>query len=603
MTLHAFVWGLKTCAKRCPLWMWGGVAAVLLVLAGCSNTRQHRAQAEDDSEVQRYDVETIGDRTTVGNAQPIALGGVGLVQGLEGTGGDCVHDAYRAMLLDQLTKERVPNPAGLLKSSECALVIVEASLPPGASKDDPIDVEVKLPPGSKATSLRGGVLRKCYLYSYDFARNLRPDYQGPNSMFLGHKLAVAQGAILVGTGDGEESARVKVGRIWAGARLLTDNPLALVMNADSRQARYTSLIEDRLNTTFQATGLRGALDTRVAHTKDNLSVSLRVPVQYRHNLPRYLRVVRAIPMNDAADLPGKTESDRRSYRQKLGDDLVDPSRTIVAALRLEALGPKSIPVLKEKGLRSDHPLVRFASAEALAYLGSPSCGEELHKIILEYPMLRAHALTALASLDEAICHLKLKELIVSNLDDETRIGAFRALRGLNEHDSMVTGELLNDSFWLHRIAKETRPFVHVSTTKRAEIVLFGDTPMLKPPFSFLAGEFAITAAKDDIRCTVSRFPLRSEPARQQCSLALEDVLRTMAELGAQYPEVMTLLQQASSCESVSCQVRVDALPVAASVEDLLKAGKDMNELLPGGKKPGAKESGDAFSLPGAVEEE
>src|SRR5262249_39018344 len=160
---------------------------------------------------------------------PMRLGGVGLVEGLEGTGGDCTHDDYRAMLADQLRKERAPNVNELLKSPECALVIVEAQVPPGSGKNDRIDVEVKLPPGSKATSLRGGVLRKCYLYNYDFAKTLRPDYKGGQSLLKGHKRAIAQGPVLIAEGDGEESGRVKQGRIWGGAVTTGDYPLALVM--------------------------------------------------------------------------------------------------------------------------------------------------------------------------------------------------------------------------------------------------------------------------------------------------------------------------------------------------------------------------------------
>ena len=73
---------------------------------------------------------------------------------------------------------------------------------------------------------------------------------------------------------------------------------------------------------------------------------------------------------------------------------------------------------------------------------------------------------------------------------------------------MVQGDLLNESFWLHRVAPEAAPLVHFSTTRRAEIVLFGEEPTLKPPFSFLVGEYAITATADDDQCTVSRFPHR-----------------------------------------------------------------------------------------------
>lgn len=569
-----------------PLCLFGPAVAFLL-LVGCQSTSEAllRGKSEDDSELHRYDVETVGDITTVGNAEPTPLGGVGLVEGLEGTGGDCNQDAYRAMLLETLQKERVPQANALLKSPECALVVIEASIPPGANKDDMIDVEVKLPAGSKATSLRGGVLRKCYLFDFDYQKNLSSNYKDSNGIVQGHKLAIAKGPILVGAGDGEDSTRVKSGRIWAGAKLLRDQPLALVMNEKKQQGRFTSLVADRLNTTFQTTGLRGALDSSIAHTNNAMAVSIRVPIQYRHNLPRYVRVVRAVPLTDSADVSGKTDSDRRSYRQKLADDLLDPSRTVIAALRLEALGAKSVPIFKDKGLKSENALVRFVSAEALAYLASPAAGEELYKAAVECPMFRAFALTALASLDEAVCHLKLKELIVSNLDDELRYGAFRALRLLNENDSLVRGDRMNDSFWLHRVAPETKPLVHISTTKRAEIVLFGQTPRFKPPFSFLAGEFTVTATKDDNRCNVSRV-VQGEPVRRPCDLTVEAVLTTMADLGAQYPEAVALVQQASSCDSISCRVRVDALPQATSVHELAKAGKDAAELVPAGQDLG-----------------
>jgi hypothetical protein len=547
-------------------------AAVLLVLAGCVTTGQHRGKSADETELQRYDIPTVGERTAVGNAEPTAIGGVGLVTGLEGTGGDCAHDDYRRLLADGLRKEGVQQVSQLLTSPDCALVIVDGLFPVGASKGDRIDVEVKLPPGSKATSLRGGVLHKCFLKDYALARQLKPDYKGPANMFEGHTLVVAEGPILVGSGDGEEAGRVKQGRIWQGGRCLADHPLALVMNADSQQARFTSLITDRINGTFQA-GLRGSLDNRLAYTRDNLSISLRVPAAYRNNLPRYLRVIRVVPLGDAADLIPRQGDDRRSYRQKLGDDLLDPARTVVAALRLEALGQKSVPVLKE-GLKSQHALVRFASAESLAYLSSAAGCTVLHRAVVEQPMLRSFALTALASLDEAGSLIALKELVSGDLDDEARVGAFRALHLLNERDPMVQGEYLGQSFWLHRVAPGTRPLIHVSTAKRAEVVLFGESPSLRPPFSILAGEFTVTATEESPAATITRVPLQGKPARQTCSLALEDVLRAMADLGAQYPEVLTLIQQAGTYDRLTCRVRVDALPQAASVYDVAKLGKD-----------------------------
>jgi hypothetical protein len=360
------------------------------------------------------------------------------------------------------------------------------------------------------------------------------------------------------------------------------------MNSDQQFARMTALIADRVNDTFQA-GVQAGSKTAIAYTRDNLAVYLRVPPQYKLNLPRYLRVVRLIPLQDGLDGPARGgESGRRSYRQRLVEDLLDPARTVTAALRLEALGQHSIPAIK-KGLESKHPLVRFCAAEALAYLGSPSGAEELARAVTEQPLLRSFGLTALASLDEAVCQVKLGELLALATDDETRYGAFRALYTLDENNRAVRGELLNDSYWLHRTAPNTPPLVHVSTTRRAEVVLFGEEAFLKPPFWFMAGEFAITSADRDTRCTVSRFPLRGAAMRRQCSLRLEDVLRTMADMGGAFPETVALLQQADKCECLSCRVRYDALPQAASVYELVEAGKESGgsgDLIPGGQDLG-----------------
>jgi hypothetical protein len=572
-------------APRAPLWLAG---ALLLALAGCTHNTLSRAQTAEE-ERDRYGVRTVGDVTAVGNAEPVALGGVGLVVGLEGTGGDCAADGYRAMLVHDLQKHNVRNVKEVLASPNHALVIVEASLPPGANKGDRLDLTVKLPPGSRATSLRGGYLKKCLLYNYDFARNLNPNYTGPANGLLGHPVAFAEGQVLVEVGPGDgEAGHLKQGHIWGGGRSRIDQPFGLMMAPDQQFARVSALVAERINQTFQG-GLRGSVEDKIAVAKNNLAVMLRVPAQYRPNLLRYLRVVRFIPLRtDAADAPPAEGNDRRPYRQRLAADLLDPTQTVVAALRLEALGNRSTPVL-QKGLLSPHPLVRFCSAEALAYLGSPTGAEELARAVVEQPLFRAFGLTALASLDESISRDKLRDLLLGPYDDQTRVGAFRALRTLDENEAVVLGELLNESFWLHRIAPDAPPLVHVSTTRRAELLLFGQAPRLKPPFWFLAGEFAVTATEDDrARCTVSRATLGGDPIRKSCGLELEAVLRTMADLGAMYPEVVALLRQAESTGSLNCRVQVDALPQAPSVYDLVQAGRDQGsvELVPAGQDLG-----------------
>jgi flagellar basal body P-ring protein FlgI len=549
----------------------GLLGGALLVLAGCAH-QQARLQSADEGERDRYEVKTIGDVTTVGNAEPIPAAGVGLVEGLDGTGGEAPPGEYRTMLEDQLRKKGVRNVKEIMSSRNCALVVVTAQVPAGSHKGDLIDVEVTIPPRSRATSLRGGYLHQCVLFGYDYASNLSANYNGSAVALKGPIVAKAEGPILVGFGDGDEAGRVKQGRIWSGARCTIDWPFSLVLNPDQQYARVAAQVADRVNDAFAASP-RLAPDTAVAVAHNNVAVTLIVPSQYHLNLPHFLRVVRLVPLRENPDGSGTTTANRRPYRQRLAEDLLDPARTVVAALRLEALGQDSIPALKT-GLGSDHPLVRFCAAESLAYLGSPACAEELAKVVEKQPALRAYALTAMASLDEAACRLKLRELVTAPLEDEARYGAFRALRALEDRDQAVQGEYLNESFWLHRVAPNTPPLVHISSTKRAEIVLFGEEPCLKPPFSFLAGEFAVTASEEDQQCTVTHFaPHGGNPSRRRCSVKLAELLRVMADLGASYPEVIDLIRQADSCQCLSCRVRCDALPRVTSVYDLVKAGK------------------------------
>lgn len=552
---------------------WGALTAALLGLIGCTAPQQQQArlQSGEESEADRYGLKTVGDVTTVGNADPIPLGGVGWVVGLEGTGGEPANDNYRTMLEEELTKEGVKDIKRELANPNRALVVVTALYPVGAAKGAPMDVEVTLPPHpGKATSLRGGYLRECVLSNYDYTKHLDPNYKGSNAPLIGLPCARCEGPVLVGMGDGDEADRVKHGRVWGGGRCMRPNPLLLLLNPEYQQARVAYQAATRINEAFRA-GPSDSPEDATAVASDNLALQLHVPPAYKLNLPRFLRVVRLVPLQASADQPGK-ETDPRPYRQRLAADLLDPARTVTAALRLEALGQDSVPALKA-GLQSTHPLVRFCSAESLAYLDCPAGGEELGADVAKQPLLRAFALTALASLDESVSHTQLQELLLTSADAETRYGAFRALRALNEDDPLVQGEFLNDSFWLHRVAPDAPPLIHVSTNRRAEIVLFGETPTLKPPFSFLAGQFAVTATPDDEHCTVSRFPPQGGVQRKQCSLKLEDLLRTMTGMGGTYAEALELLEQAHRCDSLSCTVRADALPQAVSAFDLARLGQ------------------------------
>jgi flagellar basal body P-ring protein FlgI len=543
------------------VWLFGALVCGLL---GCAH-QQTRLQAEDEGERDKEaEVKTIGDVSSVANAEPIPVNGIGLVIGLDGTGGGATPGPYRQRLEDQLRKSQVEDIKKLLASPETSLVLVQALIPAGARKGDPLDVEITLPRESKTKSLRGGRLWECTLYNYDTKKNR----DGGDTYLQGHPVAKAEGSLVVGLGDGDAQARLRQGRIWGGGRCQIDRPFYVVLNDSEQKVRMAKMVADRINETFHGSVHGQAAD--LAEAKNKAVVYLGVPPQYRLNLPRYLRVVRLIPL-------WGTEAARIPYQRRLEEQLSDPARTVTAALRLEALGQDSIPTLK-RGLTSERPLVRFCAAEALAYLGDPGCGEELARTIKEQPLLRAFSLTAMASLDEAICHVELARLLAEP-STETRYGAFRALRVLDETAEPVHGELLNDCFWLHRVAPGSPPLVHIASRGRAEIVLFGEDPCLIPPFPILAGEFTITANKEDEKCTVTRISLRHGKSKLQCGLKLNDVLRTLAAMGGEYADAVEFLRRVDQLQCLNCPVAVDALPQATSVYDVAKAGAGDAEFL------------------------
>lgn len=549
---------------------------------GCAH-QQTRMQAPDENEKDKLaEVKTIRDVASFANTEPVVVSGVGLVVGLEGTGGDSPPGGYRDMLVNELRKRGVENIKEILSSPNNAMVLVTARIPAGARKGEPMDVDVMIPPGSKGTSLRGGYLKDCPLYNFENTKDLDPNSIGPNRALQGHAVAHAEGPILPGKGKEGDDAGPRMGQIWAGAKSKIERPFYLVLNEGHQYARMAKIVSDRVNESFHGP-FRGGLDN-LAAPQTKAVIALRVPQQYRLNLPRFLRVVSFIPLGEAVDglhvekltSPANSRSMAvgvgSPYWKHLEDQLLDPAHTLMAALRLEAEGNVALGTLKT-GLTSDHVLVRFASAEALAYLGDRSGGEVLAQLVERQPALRAYCLTAMASLDETVCHTKLRELL-SSRSAETRYGAFRALRALGEDGKDVQGELLNDSYWVHRVVGDGLPLVHVSTTKRAEIVLFGEEPTLLPPFSFLCGEFTVTAGPEDVHCTIRRLSPQHTSRPEQCSLKLSDVLHTLADMGGTYPEAVDLVNQAGTYNGLSCPVAFDALPQAQSVQALAKKGAE-----------------------------
>ncbi|MBM4071059.1 MAG: hypothetical protein FJ271_19235 [Planctomycetes bacterium] len=587
--------------SRLPLLLaFAGLFAALLATAGCLHAPLTAVPATDSERDKDLDVRTIGEITEVANAGPLAVSGVGLVTGLSGTGHSPTGE-FRGMLENELRKQKVEHVKQLLDSPDNALVLVSGGIRAGARKGDTFDLEISLPPGSKATSLAGGYLQTCMLRNYEMAKNINPEYQGGNKLLSGHIFAHGSGLILVGANaasatseEGVEGAEVRRGRIWSGATSHIDRPFFLVMTKEAKSARFSNAVAQRINVMFADDAQKRAqllksqnllvLDEmteklnrqfgtptpgtgNVAGALNKDVVQCNVPFAYRFNPERYLRVARLIPLTE-------TPEQMSRYRLRLQKMVLDPQESVRAALRLEALGKDSVPALKE-GLKNDQPLVKFCCAESLAYLGNVSGCDTLARMAEDQPALRHWCLLALGSLEESVPRRHLA-VMLGCPHTQVRCGAFQALRQMDDSDRNLRGAPVGQAFWLHTVAPDSPPLVYYATRQRPEIVLFGSKVRLAPPAKVLAGpEFTVTAEPGDERCTISRFLKQGTIARRQCSLQLDDVLRTLVELGGQYPDAIDLLNKLSERRCLTCPVcNCSVLPQEVSVTTLAENARD-----------------------------
>lgn len=91
---------------------------------------------EEDFEFETKDrTKYIGEYCSFAGLNLIVLQGVGLVTGLDGTGGDPPPSPFRTKLLDEMRRQEIENPNQILASPDTAMVVVQAYLPPLIEKE------------------------------------------------------------------------------------------------------------------------------------------------------------------------------------------------------------------------------------------------------------------------------------------------------------------------------------------------------------------------------------------------------------------------------------------------------------------------------------
>jgi len=547
--------------------------------------------------------ETVGDLAFVVQNGEIKVEGVGLVTGLENTGSDPPPSWYRTQLVDEMSKAGVEHASKMLANPQFSMVIVHMTIPTGASPIDRLDVEVEVPPACGTKTLAGGYL---------MATRLREVLVAGGSPKNGAEVAMAQGPVMIG--NAKNPTDPKVGRVLGGGRVRKEYPYSLVLKEKRKSVRTAGILEKVVNERFHES--RAGKQKGAATAKTDGFLVLNVPPIYHQNQERFFRVVQLLQMVDTPAL-------RASRMSTWARELLDPKTSGVAALKLEGLGPSASESL-QIALQSANPNVRFFAAEALAYLDDPAGAETLAQTAAALPKFRAYSLAALAAMEQPAAHMRLRKLM-DEADIELRYGAFNALRTLDPHDPSL-GQVAvldvpkseeppdespdamavalataanrprpEDPFAFYIVDSEGPPIVHVARSRRSEIVVFGRNQKLLPPIVLGTGSILLNAADKDDQVELSKIvPSRfgDSDVKLRTSLELGEVIRRAANLGATYPEIVSILESADRQKNLPGPLVVDAVPTAKA--DYFQAaimGRDSAKPDPAVKRTTAQASG------------
>jgi hypothetical protein len=523
-----------------------------------SKKSKKRDKEEDNDFGNHIDTPLLSEYMSVQGNTMIVLRGVGLVTGLNGTGGDPSPSALRTQLQNEMNRRGVKDAKRILASRDTAMVVVTAYLPAMVRKGQRFDVRVALPPNSNAKSLKGGWLLETRMFE-------EQNVEGRGSL-KGHNYAVAGGAILTSLGvkdnREERQAELMTGAIPGGAISLTDRDLSIILRTEKRGSRNSLRVAEAVSQRFYRYNKYGQRIS-CAEAKDDARVVLKTHDQYINNFPRYQAVIRSLALNES-------DVARRIRMEMLARDILDVEKcqNIVSgvaacptALQLEAIGDEAIPFLTD-ALESDSFDVRFQAAQSLAYLGNAEGVEVLHEAARDQPAFRVYALVALSVVDDADAVLALRQLM-SEKALETRYGAFRALKELDPNDPSLNPIEYKNRFIVYAIDSTGEPMVHVTRRRAPEIVLFGTEQSLRLPVVLNAGRnIRIMGETGQHEVEVIYYQLNAEPKRQKVPNRLIDILRTCGDLGATYPDIVQMMIEAEQQHNFVGQFGIDRLPQA-----------------------------------------
>ena len=481
----------------------------------------------------------------------LLVSGFGLVYNLGDNGGVEVDSMPRRHVMEELKRTDIKNPSQWIDSKDTAIVVVQAKIPPGIRKGDPIDVEISLPPGSECKSLHGGILHQTLLSEM---------YDTRGGIKQAGTWATVEGPILLDPKIEKSSTQYEKRAIILGqAKSRHSREFNLTLETEGRNASQLATIaselKGRINKRFKIDGA----PTGVAEAKSQPEVSVEVKMHpdYREAPNRYLAVILSIRCFES-------EAQREQRLKDLKLELLDPEKSQAAALQLEALPAKLGAETLYEGMKSHHPDVRFYSAEALAYMHKPGVGPVLAEFARNDPKRRPAAFAALASMGSDLEAAENLVQLMASGDADQRYGAFWALwRRTPDHPAIRAWPQEAFPYHYHVLPFE-EPLVHATSSRRNEIVLFSQNIRLNAPFVGNAGKsIAVNVLSPEQVEIIRVHPGRINETRLRPN-SLDKVLEAIAELGGTYQDTFEFLteagtQQQNGFQALSCRFVVDGI--------------------------------------------
>ncbi|MGH7133096.1 MAG: flagellar basal body P-ring protein FlgI [Phycisphaerales bacterium] len=468
-------WRLTTPAALALL-----AAAVGLSTFGCSEGEQKEARKSEPvlRDVPAIFRGTIASEATLRGIDPVLVSGLGLVVGLNGTGGGPLPPDVMSTMERQLGRGGVgkggpldegpmagKSPRQVLEDPNVAVVIVEGVVAPGSPDRARFDVRVRTLAGSSVTSLEGGKL-----WSTDLQL-------GPPSVFGAmktRKMAEARGPIFINpfVTPGEEgeigsSLSRTVGRVLDGGMVIDPLPIELVLDNPSHQRAAS--IATSINSRFPAgPGDEGP----VARGRNASSVAVKVPHAYRNRPAEFIQLVRYMQIDTAFP---------QEYAKRYADEMLKtPGMANEISWCLQGLGKSAIPFLA--GIY-DNPefLPRMAALRAGAKLGDPRTAPFLSEIATSPQTtinLKSECIALLGDLSSSPqADLALREML-SAVELPVRIAAYEAL--LVRGDPIIRRSAVDGKFWLDTVPAG-EPMIYITQQGTPRIVLFGDNLRVNRP--------------------------------------------------------------------------------------------------------------------------